>query len=149
MFNDITNLIDFLPSRTGNIIHSSLETFGGDGFMVNFDETDRYMLAGIEGECYSFKITGNSMEPTIGPGDIVICRKIESIGAIKDSLLYVVVTKDGKGRVKRVRRRFENDICTQLVLHSENTIDYPNPKIVSVDDVRMVLKVFKKTTDVE
>ena len=146
---DILNTRNAWPSRTENILHSSLETFGGDGFMVNLEETNKYALPGIEGECFSFKITGNSMEPIIKTGDIVICRKLDSVISIKDNFLYVVITKDGRGRVKRVRRRFENDVCTHLILYSENTADYPNPNIVSVDDLEVVLKVFKLTTDIE
>ncbi|SEP65219.1 S24 family peptidase [Neolewinella agarilytica] len=102
-----------------NIMFTSKEAFAGasiDTDSFTTEDTDFFRLPGIMGSGYvAFPITGNSMEPVINNGDIVICKEIDGLHQIRDNRIYAVRSKgsiwikyvqtvpDSKGRITGLR----------------------------------------------
>ena len=87
-----------------------------------------YRLPGYNnGNFRMFEVAGLSMHPTLNDGDILITRSVESLTAIRNDHIHVVVTNDDGIVVKRVLNRIERD--NKLILKSDNIKDrheYPN-----------------------
>lgn len=95
-------------------------------------------------ENIAFYIKGDSMSPTISNGDIVVCRKIESLGFVEENELYALITNSGGVLVKRIQKiRDQNNKIIQLKLISDNFRGY-KPFRISIKDIRFLLKVEKK-----
>jgi SOS-response transcriptional repressor LexA len=76
-----------------------------------------------DGTYRAFEVEGDSMKPTIHPGDIVICRYVENWYHMMDNKIYLVAGVDGIGIVvKRVLNRIRKE--SKLILCSENDF-YP------------------------
>ena len=81
----------------------------------------------LEGELFAFKIKGDSMDPTIKDGDLVICREYENPINIVDGNVYVILYED-EFVVKRLKKikNFDNKVV-RIDLISDNQIpEYPN-----------------------
>lgn len=81
----------------------------------------------LEGELFAFKIKGDSMDPTIKDGDLVICREFENLINIVDGNVYVILYED-EFVVKRLKKikNFDNKIV-RINLISDNQIpEYSN-----------------------
>lgn len=78
------------------------------------------------GEFRSFEIEGDSMEPVLKDGEIIVCSRVEDpalyANNIKTGYVYVVVTNNDI-MVKRVANRLKEEGKLQLI--SDNT-DYPD-----------------------
>jgi phage repressor protein C with HTH and peptisase S24 domain len=90
----------------------------------------------------SFDVSGDSMEPTLFEGDKIVCSFIEPQlweTAIKDSYVYIVVTKDDI-----IVRRAYNELKTNklLVLHSDNS--YYEPVRVPLSHIQEIWYVRAK-----
>ena len=95
-------------------------------------------------ENIAFYIKGDSMSPTISNGDLVICRKIESLGSVEENELYALITNSGTVLVKRIQKiRDRNSKVIQLKLISDNFRGH-KPFKISTNDIRFLLKVEKK-----
>lgn len=90
------------------------------GDVINIDENlsdVEYWLVprlGIGNDTmYSFTVQGNSMEPTLRAGDLLLCEPpIGSIADLEPNAIYVVVYTDGV-RVKRLRRAPSGGVLLQ------------------------------------
>lgn len=95
-----------------------------------------YRLPGLNNGTYRlFEVEGLSMHPTFNSGDVVIGSFVESIEAVRDDRVYVVVTRNDGIVVKRVLNRIKTD--GKLILKSDNFKDrdeYPTI-VVSPEDV--------------
>ena len=61
-----------------------------------FKQLDVYQIPGFEkGEYRLFEIIGDSMVPTLNPGEIVVCEFITDQEKVENSTLCVVISKDG------------------------------------------------------
>jgi SOS-response transcriptional repressor LexA len=108
---------------TTRVLHlPNLTAWAGD--VVNIDESLseveewRIPRLGISGgtTLYSFAAQGNSMEPTIRAGDLLLCEPpTTNLNDIEHNAIYVVVFAGGV-RVKRLRRK-----GNALELLSDNT----------------------------
>ena len=81
----------------------------------------------LEGELFAFKIKGDSMDPTIKNGDLVICREFENPINIVDGNVYVVLYEE-EFVVKRLKKikNFDNKVV-RIDLISDNQIpEYSN-----------------------
>ncbi len=84
----------------------------------DFSREPRYLVHPDFPRGIAVEVTGNSMEPTIRPRDILICTPVETIDEqFDDNYIYVVVTAEG-ALVKRVVNRSAADAT--LVLTSDN-----------------------------
>ncbi len=111
----------------GKILFTTQEAFAGDtiGVLATTAETNCFFhLPGIEGSgLVAFPIQGNSMEPVIYSGDIVICREVEEVREIRDNEIYAV-KNNGSVWVKYVQRIFSGTRLTHLKLISANYLEY-------------------------
>jgi phage repressor protein C with HTH and peptisase S24 domain len=86
-----------------------------------------YRLPGLgNGTFRLFEVGGLSMHPTLNDKDMVIGSFVESLTAVRDDRVYVVVTKSEGIVVKRCLNRFQTD--GKLILKSDNyknRDDYP------------------------
>lgn len=90
----------------------------------------------------SFDVTGDSMEPTLFEGDKVICSFLEPTlweTAIKDSYVYVVVTK-GDLLIGRI----ENELKTTKRLKLSTDNSYYNQNYLDIGDIREIWYVRAK-----
>ncbi len=102
-----------------NILFTSVEAFAGasvdaDSFLR--EEASFFTLPDLFGDGFvAFPINGNSMEPIINDGDVIICRQIAGVHEIKENKIYAVRAKgslwvkyvqpikDGKGRIHSLK----------------------------------------------
>lgn len=89
------------------------------------------------GSYRSFEIEGDSMEPLLQEGEIVICSNVDDPSLwqynIKSGYVYVIVTQNDIV-IKRVTNRISQDRVLELI--SDNS-DYP-PIIVKAEDIKEV-----------
>lgn len=102
-----------------NILFTSTEAFAGasvDGDSFIREEASYFSLPDLFGSGYvAFPINGNSMEPVINNGDVIICQEIAGVHEIKENKIYAIrgkgslwvkyvqPIKDGKGRIHSLK----------------------------------------------
>lgn len=146
---DNGKLITSNPSQKKNIVFSSLSAFASSTVDIDIHEdSERFYIPKMSGEHIAFYIKGNSMSPTIANGDMVICRALESYDRIIENEIYAIVTKSGNVMVKRVQNILDkNKQVTAFKLISDNYLDH-DPFSVPIQDIRELLKVVRKLTEV-
>lgn len=103
----------------GNILFTSTRAFAGSAEEAgSFAKEDNQFFAipGVAGgSLVAFPIDGNSMEPVIMNGDIVVCKEVSSFREIKENEIYAIksngtlwvkyvqLVQDPKGRVVRLK----------------------------------------------
>ena len=117
--------------QRSNIIYTNVKAFAGsqvsaESFSVEDNAT--FSIPGMNGTGYvTFPIEGNSMEPVINNGDIVICKELSSVSDIKDNEIYAVKS-DGQVWVKYVQKIFQSQkskvIPYKLKLISANYLEH-------------------------
>lgn len=133
-------------SITPNILLTNIAAFSGNTVSLNVvEKKERFRIPGITGALVAFNINGNSMCPTIKPGDMVICSLLENIKELKENEIYAVVTEQSVW-VKRVQHKAnEFGTWTHLQLLSDNHEEY-DPFLVNIKDVKKILRVKLKLT---
>ncbi|MCX6210084.1 MAG: LexA family transcriptional regulator [Bacteroidetes bacterium] len=95
-----------------------------------------YRLPGLNNGTFRlFEADGLSMYPTLHSGDVIIGSFVESLAALRDDRVHIVVTKNDGVVVKRVLNRIKTD--GKLILKSDNYKErdqYPT-LVVSPDDI--------------
>lgn len=89
----------------------------------------------------AFEISGDSMEPTLFGGDIVVCRHVQDWRWLRDNELYVVVMREDV-LVKRVRNRIREQLLVELI--SDNRFYPPLP--VPAEEVLEIWQVAARLT---
>jgi plasmid maintenance system antidote protein VapI len=97
----------------------------------------RFSIPNMEGNLIAFEISGNSMEPTITHGDIVVCEELERGEPIRDNQVYVVVTDVVVA--KRVQQIKDASQVRAFSLISDN--NFYKPYEVSPDEIQKILRV--------
>ena len=97
----------------------------------------RFSIPNMEGNLMAFEISGNSMEPTIKNGDIVVCEELERGEPIRDNQVYVVVTDVVVA--KRIQQVKDASKVHALRLISDN--EFYKPYEESLEDVNKILRV--------
>lgn len=108
------------------------------------DSLQRFSLPGMEGDLLAFEISGNSMEPTITNGDIVVCEPLERGEPLRDNSVYVIVTDVVVA--KRIQQHKRNNNLASISLISDNSAMY-KPYQVDLNEIRQILKVKCRLTD--
>lgn len=136
-------------SRGGNIIFTSVEAFAGAGSVAGADSFTKesnsfFAIPGITGgNLVAFPISGNSMDPVISNGDIVICREISSLMEIRDNEIYAVRT-NGNVWIKYVQViKNKSGRVTQLKMISANYLEH-DPFIEEVNEFTKLYKVIRR-----
>ena len=103
-----------------------LNGYGDESFVESLATFQMPQLRNGTYRC--FEVEGNSMTPTFYEGDLVFGKYIEDFSELKDSKIYIVVSKDDGIVLKRVLNRIgENGT---LILKSDNSNgDYPSYSI--------------------
>ncbi len=136
--------------RPNNILFTSKEAFAGttvDPGSFNREKSEYFSLPGMLGEGFvAFPINGNSMEPVIMDGDIVICRQIAGVHEIRDNKIYAV-KNNGAIWVKYVQV-IPNDRgrITHLKLISANYLEH-DPFIEEVNEYTRLYRVDRKISE--
>ena len=123
----------FLEQINEQVFEHQLDSYDLPGHQFNF------------GEFRSFEVEGDSMEPTLYQGEIIICSKVEDPNLwkfnIKSGYVYVLVSKNDLV-VKRIVNRLKDD--NQLLLASDNS-NY-NDIILNSEDIKEIWMVKMKLT---
>lgn len=138
------------PSARGNILFTTVEAFAGTAVDVGgfaAEDLEFFSIPGLSGGgLVSFAIKGNSMEPVISNGDIVICREIAGAHEIKDNRIYAV-KNNGNLWVKYVQRLPDSRGRTaRLKLISANHLEH-EPFIEDVNEHTRVYHVIRRVSN--
>jgi phage repressor protein C with HTH and peptisase S24 domain len=107
------------------------------------EQLPRFSMPGMEGELVAFEISGDSMQPTITNGDIVICEPVERGEPLRETNVYIVVTDTVVA--KRIHQIKQNGEVAQLELISDNPVYRPYK--VDVPEVQQILRVKTRLTN--
>lgn len=136
--------------RKPNILFTTTQAFAGaaveaGGFAV--EDNSYFYLPGLDGGgLVGFPINGNSMEPIIQNGDMVICRQIGGVHEIKDNKIYAVKS-NGALWVKYVQKvPDKKGRITQLKLISANHLEH-DPFIEEVNEHTRLYQVIRRISD--
>ncbi|MDX1942923.1 MAG: S24 family peptidase [Saprospiraceae bacterium] len=136
--------------KRGNILFTTVEAFAGTaveagGFQV--EDNDFFNIPGLSGGgLVAFPINGNSMEPIIQNGDIVICKEISGLNEIRDNKIYAV-KNNGSLWVKFVQKiQDKKGRVTHLKLISANHLEH-DPFEEDVNEYTRLYQVIRRISD--
>jgi len=134
-------------ARAGNIWYTTARAFAGSTVATDWPEDGSYFsIPGVSpsgGRLVAFQIEGNSMEPVIQSGDIVVCREVENANDIRDNEIYTVRSQ-GELWVKYVQKQHDaSGRVVRLKLISANYFDH-DPFEIKVDETTQLFKVIRK-----
>ncbi|MBL7816654.1 MAG: LexA family transcriptional regulator [Saprospiraceae bacterium] len=137
----------FSEGPKGNIVFTTTEAFAGTAVDVGSfsrESNSHFSIPGISGgNLVAFPINGNSMEPIINNGDIVVCREINSVQDVKDNEIYAVRT-NGSVWVKYVKCiKNKAGRVTSLKLVSANYLEH-DPFVEEVNEFTRLYKVIRR-----
>ncbi|NUQ23188.1 MAG: helix-turn-helix transcriptional regulator [Saprospiraceae bacterium] len=140
---------DMPKGMGGNIMFTTVEAFAGtavDAGSFKTEDTEYFMLPGLTGNgLVAFPISGNSMDPVIQDGDIVICREIAGVHEIRENKIYAV-KHNGAVWVKYVQRITNNrGKVTHLKLISANHLEY-DPFVEEVNEYTRLYQVVRRVS---
>ena len=132
MLNERNTLV---PDNTTRLPLIPMEAFAGPGLPAYDDERveDYYVLSGFKNSDFLIRVKGDSMVPKYNGGDIVACKKVESIRFLQWNRAYVIYTQSQGVMIKRVRPS-EVEGCIKCVSDNEAYLpfDVPMDDIVSM-----------------
>jgi hypothetical protein len=134
----------------GNILFTTTEAFAGAAVDVGSFATEDHQYFSIPGlsgnSLVAFPINGNSMEPVILDGDVVICREINSIYEIKENKIYAV-KNNGQMWVKYVQRIADSrGRITHLKMISANHLEH-DPFVEEVNQYTRLYQVIHRISN--
>lgn len=120
------------------------------GYIKNYldekylDTLEVYKIPGYEAGNYRlFEVEGDSMIPSIYPGEIVVCESLPDMTTMENGSLCIVVAEEG---IVAKRGYIYEEDRSMLILKSDNP-DYKTYSI-PMDDVREIWRVRAKITNV-
>ncbi len=142
---------NFAGYSKGNIMYTTVEAFAGSTIgqsSFEREELDSFSIPGVSGSgLVAFPIKGNSMEPVIQNGDIVVCREVTSLQNIKENEIYAVKT-NGSLWVKYVKKITDaKGRISHLKLISANHFEH-DPFEEEVNEYTRIYKVFRKISEI-
>ena len=133
----------------GNILFTTTEAFAGATVEAgSFAKEDHswFAIPGVAGNgLVAFPINGNSMDPVIHDGDLVICRQVENLENIRDNDIFAV-KNNGSLWVKYVQRIRHGGRITHLKLISANHLEH-DPFIEEVSVHTRLYRVIRRISD--
>lgn len=134
----------------GNILFTTTEAFAGtaiDAGVASREEVDYFSFPGLHGGgLVAFPINGNSMEPVISDGDMVICREINALSDIQDNKIYAIKS-NGAVWIKYVQKLTnERGRVRRLKLISANHLEY-DPFVEEVNEHMRLYKVVRRVSN--
>lgn len=130
-----------------NILFTSVEAFAGTAVDVggfSREDCEFFSLPGLSGSgLVAFPVQGNSMEPEIHSGDVVVCREVGDFRDIRDNEVYAVKT-NGSVWVKYVQQILDqHGKVSRLKLISANYLEH-EPFTEEVNEYTRLYKVVRK-----
>jgi len=136
-------------SYQGNILFTTTEAFAGTTVDQSFarENLEYFTIPGLSGNgMVAFPINGNSMEPVIQNGDVVVCREISGVNDIRDNKIYAVKS-NGSLWVKFVQRITDRrGRVTHLKLISANHLEH-DPFEEEVNEYTRLYQVIRRISD--
>ena len=132
----------------GNILYTTIRAFAGATLGADNQEDNTFFsIPGVSGAgLVAFQIEGNSMEPVIKNGDIVVCKSVENIADIRDNEIYAV-RSNGNVWVKYVQKNYNNrGRITRLKMISANGLEH-DPFEEEVNETTRLYKVVRKISN--
>ncbi|MFN0015703.1 MAG: helix-turn-helix transcriptional regulator [Saprospiraceae bacterium] len=139
----------YFSSGEGNILFTTIRAFAGSTLGAESAEDNTYFsIPGVGGSgLVAFQIEGNSMEPVIRHGDIVVCRSVENLSDIRDNEIYAV-RSNGNVWVKYVQKQYnDRGRVERFKLISANYFDH-DPFEEDVNETTRLYKVVRKISTV-
>ena len=138
--------------RKANVLFTSVEAFAGSTVDVGSfsrEEHQFFSIPDLRGNgLVAFPIHGNSMEPVIQDGDVIVCRELQSLNEIRDNKIYAV-KNNGKIWVKYVQKIADkNNRVVRLKLISANHLEY-DPFFEEVNEYTRLYQVVRKISELE
>ncbi len=138
-------------TMAGNILFTTGEAFAGASIDAGGFAREDYQFFAVPGVAgtglVAFTIKGNSMEPVIQNGDIVICREVGSISEIRDNKIYAI-KNNGSLWVKYVQRiPNSKGRIAKLKLISANHLDHA-PFVEDVNEHTRIYEVIRRIVDI-
>ncbi len=138
----------------GNILFTTVEAFAGSGEAgaaagsAASEDREYFSLPGVSGNgLVAFPVDGNSMEPVVMDGDILICRQISGAHEIKDNEIYAVKS-NGALWVKYVQKIMDNrGRVHALKLISANNLEF-DPFEEEVNEHTRLFRVIRRISNV-
>jgi phage repressor protein C with HTH and peptisase S24 domain len=131
-----------------NILHISARAaagyLSGHNNPVYLQQQPTFRLPGLTDASYrSFQVDGDSMNPTLLNGEMVIGRWVEKIEYIRDDRVHILVTKNDGVIIKRLLNRVNQ--YNKVIAKSDATNDrnlYPNIEVSPEDILEIWYAVF-------
>ncbi len=142
------------PINSGSILFTTVEAFAGSGEAATAagtaasEENEYFSLPGVSGNgLVAFPVDGNSMEPVVMNGDILICRQISGAHEIRNNEIYAIKS-NGALWIKYVQK-IENNKgrVSTLKLISANNLEY-DPFEEEVNEHTRLFRVIRRISDV-
>lgn len=133
---------------SGNIMLTNEQALATPSFAVSDsfhqEENTFFSIPGVAGgNLVAFPVVGNSMDPIISNGDIIVCRQIAGPQEIKEKEMYAVCT-NGSTYVKYVQpQRSRTGRITHLMLISANYLEH-SPFVEEVNETTRLYKVIRR-----
>lgn len=129
------------------ILYTTAQAFASSAEeMQTKNDCEYFQIPGLQGEFIAFSVSGNSMQPTLQDGDIIICRELHKGDTLKDNDIYTVCANNAI-MVKRVQQIWDKSRrqVLKLKLISDNYLEY-DPRFVDRQEVSKLWKVERKIT---
>ena len=142
------NAYEGVPEK-GNILFTTIKAFAGSTLGSGSDEDySTFSIPGVKGSgLVAFQIEGNSMDPVIKHGDIVVCKVIDSVNEIRDNEIYAIKSS-GNVWVKYVQRMHNTKgRVSRLKMISANYFDN-DPFEEDVNETTRLYKVIRKISNI-
>ncbi len=132
--------------NNGNILFTTTQAFAGSTAGLDTfarENNNFFSLPGITGNnLVAFPIMGNSMEPIICNGDVVVCREMGNFNDIKENDIYAV-RSNGSVWVKYVQVIKTRGRVSHLKLMSANYLEH-DPLTEEVTEHTRLYKVIRR-----
>lgn len=120
-------ILTYNKPKKGNVIYIPVEAQAGFFSEHSQNRTENYtvyfmpFIGSANSALYMINATGDSMLPTINPGDSIVIEEVKERSSIKYGKPYVVVSSDGLV-IKRIHSSQDDK---KVILKSDNTIYEP------------------------
>lgn len=131
----------------GNIVFTSITALAGSGIDAGSSSSERlssFSIPGVAGSgLYALSVEGDSMEPLLTDGEIVICKRVEYVNQLRENEVCVIKA-DGEVWIKYVQpMKNQGGKVENLKLISENHLEY-DPFLVPVNESIRIYKVIRR-----
>ncbi|AVR43931.1 transcriptional regulator [Christiangramia fulva] len=133
----------FIPLIRAHAHAGFLSNLGNEDF---FDIKDWFRIPGFDPtrDQTLFEVDGDSMSPTIFPGDVLICQVHNHVDQVLDGSAVVIITVEGV-MVKRLRI---DDNREFVAVENDNPEYSPEPRRLKKGDIKKIMMIRGKISSV-